>query len=178
MNLDVDPCEDFYEFACGSYRKRAIRVGVGSFDEIRRITYGQLKSIITGGSSSDFPPLEMAYNFYRSCISDGWCYIYLTLGHIVGIVFFHVLWHFSNVTNLKFLHFSDTAKTVGVRPIYEKLSQLGKWPLTEVNKSTSWLEVMRKTRNLGFFPDYMVSITVLINPRNNSEILIAVRFIG
>lgn len=68
----------------------------------------------------------------------------------------------------------ETAKTVGVRPIYEKLLQLGKWPLTEDEKTTSWLEIMRQSRDLGFFPDYIVSITVLINPHNNSEILIAV----
>lgn len=73
IDENVDPCEDFYDFACGQYVKNTVipedKVSVDSFSVVRDTLQEQLKIIITAPiDESDIEPFKKVKKFYAACM--------------------------------------------------------------------------------------------------------------
>ena len=74
MNQSGYPCDDFYNFACGSFEKHVIipedsgRVNTISIIEGRVMS--QLHSLLDADiEKSDIQPFRLAKRFYRQCLN-------------------------------------------------------------------------------------------------------------
>lgn len=76
MDTTVNPCEDFYQFSCGSWRKAnpipADKTRYGRFDELREYNLNVLHSILEDiAKPGKHTPLEQKVgDFYASCMDQ------------------------------------------------------------------------------------------------------------
>lgn len=73
IDENVEPCEDFYNFACGQYVKNVVipedKVSVDSFSVVRDTLQEQLKTIITSPvDENDIEPFQKVKKFYAACM--------------------------------------------------------------------------------------------------------------
>lgn len=74
MDSEVEPCDDFYDFACGGFLKSTIipddKTSVNTFTEISDELQNQLRASIEEKSSPDEPkPFRLAKNLYKACMN-------------------------------------------------------------------------------------------------------------
>lgn len=75
LDNSVEPCDDFYEFACGKLlRNTRLPVGKNSqtvFSEVQEIVDAQIKSILIANPvSNESNAINLANGFTRACIND------------------------------------------------------------------------------------------------------------
>ncbi|CAB3381598.1 Hypothetical predicted protein [Cloeon dipterum] len=75
MNESVDPCDDFYQFACGGYVNKHQNSETGSKstigDLVKLVDY-RVKEIFNKGISPSMPEtVKQAIDFYEKCIDEG-----------------------------------------------------------------------------------------------------------
>ena len=76
IDNSVDPCDDFYNFACGQYVKKTKitedKVLIDTFSMVRDTLKDQLKTIITSPiEESDIEPFKMVKGLYKACMNKG-----------------------------------------------------------------------------------------------------------
>ncbi|XP_058117958.1 neprilysin-2-like [Anopheles ziemanni] len=74
MDLNVEPCDDFYRYACGRYINETIipdeKVSVDTFTATNDRLQQQLRSLISEEiSESDAAPFKLAKNLYKLCMN-------------------------------------------------------------------------------------------------------------
>lgn len=74
MDSDVEPCDDFYKFACGGFLESTIipddKTSVNTFSKIVDDLEEQLRTSIEQESPPNEPkPFKLAKNFYKSCMN-------------------------------------------------------------------------------------------------------------
>lgn len=74
MDKSVEPCDDFYNFACGKYVEDTVipddKVSVNAFSVISDKLQEQLRTIITAPvEDSDIEPFKMVKKLYVACMN-------------------------------------------------------------------------------------------------------------
>jgi endothelin-converting enzyme len=76
MDLTVDPCDDFYQFACGKFLKDHANPdkSIGTFNLLRDRVNAELRTLFDGLNTTDLPqdhPFAKVDRFYNSCMKSG-----------------------------------------------------------------------------------------------------------
>lgn len=74
LDSSVEPCDDFYHFACGSYVKNTNipdeKVSVNTFSVIGDLLQEQLRTLVSEETREDEPkPFRLAKNFFKACMN-------------------------------------------------------------------------------------------------------------
>ncbi|KGL92782.1 Neprilysin [Charadrius vociferus] len=74
MDTTAEPCNDFYQYACGGWLKRNVIPETSSrysnFDILRDELEVVLKDVLDVPSNNDIPAVQKAKTLYRSCINE------------------------------------------------------------------------------------------------------------
>src|SRR5262245_6484781 len=74
MNRAVDPCTDFYQFACGEWQTRnpipADRPSWGRFAEVRERNYNTLRTILEQAAAGKDPATRKIGDYWASCMDE------------------------------------------------------------------------------------------------------------
>ena len=74
MDREVEPCDDFYDFACGGFLKSTIipddKITVNTFTGISDELQNQLRTSIEEKSPPNEPkPFRLVKNLYKACMN-------------------------------------------------------------------------------------------------------------
>ncbi|CAG0881750.1 unnamed protein product [Cyprideis torosa] len=143
MNTSVDPCDDFFEFACGSFVANTVipddRTSVSQFSKISDKLKEDLRLLVQEEIKEKEPaPFIMLKQVYKSCMDKG---TIAKLGEEV-------------------LH--DVLRKMGGWPILEG----DDWD--EKNKDLKWTDLVFISRDLGFSVDNFLDFSVVTDIKNSS----------
>ena len=72
MDPSADPCNDFFQYSCGGWRTNNPLFGdVLEIDRALKLTVRNvqsLKDLVEGGNDTDVPAVQLARQFYKSCM--------------------------------------------------------------------------------------------------------------
>lgn len=74
MDSDVEPCDDFYNFACGNFVKNTNipdeKVSVNTFSVISDLLQEQLRTLVSEDPMpGEAKPFRLAKDFYQACLN-------------------------------------------------------------------------------------------------------------
>lgn len=78
MNFSVNPCDDFYEFACGRFvREKQVpleKTTIDIFSTINDKLVNQIRTMLSKpvDDAVDIPPIKAIKNLYSGCMDQGW----------------------------------------------------------------------------------------------------------
>ncbi|XP_044585974.1 endothelin-converting enzyme 1-like isoform X1 [Cotesia glomerata] len=70
MNRDVDPCNDFYQFACGSFRDRESSPSSSSFTILQKQIDRKIQTLLANETGQMVGVFEKIGLFYSSCVAQ------------------------------------------------------------------------------------------------------------
>jgi len=166
MDKSVDPCEDFYSFACGGFETRNVipddQSSVTTFSLISDEVTEQLRSLIERPiKETDAEPFKLVKKV-RSLI-----YLVHRLDWIIIVNLFESHQLYQSCLN------KTRAEEVGLAPLKEVLDQFGGWPVVvgdSWDDSTFvWTEMIYKFRLAGYSIDYFVDFSVTTDLKNSTS---------
>jgi len=141
MDRTVEPCDDFYKFACGSYIERTVipddRTRTSMFSVLGDKLEEQLRSLLEEKIVGEEPkPYKMAKSVFQSCMNR------------------------DLIEKLGLDPLKTILKSLGGWPVLEGDS----WP----EEGFKWYELTYKFRKEGYSVDYMVDFSVTTDLKNSS----------
>lgn len=148
MDKTVNPCDDFYEFACGKF----VRETVVDVDKTSRTTY----NMVSDSVSCKVQQMLTKAKVGRCIGTYGGCR-YTKLARNL----------FSMCMN------EPALDDLGIAPMLEMISMVGGWPVLLGDEWTStnfsWTDPVYRFRDVGLNVDYFVDLSVKVNHKNTSE---------
>ncbi|XP_062124663.1 neprilysin-2-like isoform X3 [Drosophila sulfurigaster albostrigata] len=143
INPEVEPCDNFYEFACGAYIEEETipddKVSVSTFSVISDKLQEQLKEIITTDRPDTEPKhFRLPNLLYRACMNK-------TLIETLGAT-----------------PIAKIAKSLGGWPLIEG----EKW---NADNTWTWQEQVKKFRKAGFSMDYIIDFSIGVDLQNSTK---------
>ncbi|KAH8417201.1 hypothetical protein KR222_006349, partial [Zaprionus bogoriensis] len=143
---EVEPCDNFYEFACGSYIEEENipddKVSISTFSVISDKLQEQLKDIITADRPDTEPKhFRLPNLLYRACMNK-------TL-----------------IESLGAQPIAKVAKELGGWPLIEGDS----W---NADNTWTWQEQVKKFRTAGFSMDYIIDFSIGVDLQNSTKRII------
>lgn len=171
LDQSVDPCENFYEFACGNYVRNTIipedKTIVMSFTEVQDKVQEQLRSIIMEEiKQNESKPFKLAKTFNQACLNET------------------ALNEMGKKNSVQQMSFKDlifcTINFLGITPLIEILEKFGGWPAVKgekwLDENWDWIESNKKIANDGLIEDLIIDIRIISDSRNSSKRIISVNF--
>lgn len=143
LDESVDPCENFYEFACGNYIKNTIipkgRGAINMFTDIEDMVREQLRPIIgEPPQPNEAYAIQLAKHFYASCVHD-----------------------------------EKLAEERTIEQIVDILDQFGGWPVVTGDlwqpSNFDWIETLKRFRWLGLDYSVIFAMNIEMDPKNSSR---------
>ncbi|KAH8381748.1 hypothetical protein KR093_011645, partial [Drosophila rubida] len=163
INFEVEPCDNFYEFACGAYIEEETipddKVAVSTFSVISDKLQEQLKDIITADRPDTEPKhFRLPNLLYRACMNKSEC-----------AQESHIEWSYLICNS-----FAALIESLGATPIAKIAKSLGGWPLIEGDKwnednNWTWQEQVKKFRTAGFSMDYIIDFSIGVDLQNSTK---------
>lgn len=150
IDSDVQPCDDFYEFACGKFIRDVTvtipdeKLTVDTFSTIADEIEIQLKTIINEPiRANESRAFILAKRLNASCMNR------------------------------------TAVEALGLQPMKEILDSYGGWPVTKGDewdeKSWDWIETIGKMRRTGLTSGYVLSTSIGANFKNSTMHTLRVR---
>ncbi|XP_058453866.1 neprilysin-2-like [Malaya genurostris] len=148
MDLNIEPCDDFYNFACGQFiRKTSIpddKVSINTFSVIRDRLKEQLYTIVSENVAENEPePFKLSKHLFRICMNK-------TLIQRNG-----------------FQPLLTALDNLGGWPVLRG----SKW---DINSSWSWAKSVGDFRRYGYSTDYFISLSVGSDLQNSNRRIITI----
>jgi predicted metalloendopeptidase len=142
MDKSVEPCDDFYHFACGNFIKETHipdeKVSVNIFSLIGDRLQEQLRSLVSEEAKEDeSKPFTLAKNLYKACMNKS-------------------LIEERGIAPLLKIH-----KELGGWPVLVGDS----WD----EKSWSWIQSVKNFRKIGYSIDYIIDFSVNVNFKESTH---------
>ncbi|XP_075211266.1 M13 family metallopeptidase neprilysin 2 [Lycorma delicatula] len=141
MDMDVDPCDDFYQFSCGKFIENTRipddKSSMTTFSVINDKLLEQLRDIIDSPvSSHDITPFRIAKDLYKACMNK------------------------SLIEEIGATRVNEILKEMGGWPVIEG----DNWD----EGSFDWKESVYTFRRLGYSMDYFLDFSVGVDLKNST----------
>ncbi|KAH8304740.1 hypothetical protein KR044_004215, partial [Drosophila immigrans] len=146
IKAEVNPCDDFFEFACGSFIDKAIipddESSISQFTVVNDKLLEQLRDIVTAKQPDNAPKhFQQPSVLYKACMNK------------------------TRIESLGSTPVAKLAKSLGGWPLIEG----DKW---NANYTWTWQEQIKKFRAAGFDTNYIIDFTVQVDLQNSSKRII------
>lgn len=147
LDENLDPCENFYNFACGSYLQITQvpedKVTVDAFSNVRDLVQEQLRIILNEPpSSEDSKPFLLAKQFHASCLNQ------------------------ANIEEQGIKPLADILEAFGGWPVLKA----DLWS----EGAFDWVDTIKKFRRMGFDTYVIFAFSIETNLKNSSERILVV----
>ena len=146
MDKSVDPCQDFYKFACGGFVDRTVipddRTRMSSFSVLGDQLLTQVRMLLEEkGKEGEARPFTMARDVYKSCMD------------------------IDNIEAMGLEPIKTILRQLGGWPVLEGPQWESQFTL---NNPYIWYEQVYKFRQVGYSVDYFVDFSVTTDLKNSS----------
>ncbi|XP_058061824.1 neprilysin-2 isoform X2 [Anopheles bellator] len=146
MDPEVEPCDDFYNYACGKFVKETIipdeKVSVNTFSVIGDLLQQQLRSLVSDEiNDSEATPFKLAKNLYKLCMNK------------------------TRIEDKGIKPLLDILDTLGGWPVLKGDS----WDL---DSSWSWVKSVKDFRKHGYSTDYFFDFSIGSDLKNSTRRII------